>query len=322
MLKRQLTRIFSQADHQEDIQYAIPYTIPTAIPYNTIPNAIPVAQIINKKNVTTTIHDALPYVETKQVEPVTIFKTELNKKCYKNILKYIDVKNFLYYIKNFINSFILNKLITERLNKYSLFEELKEKINNFDEIIIQCLLNSILNFIKRSAIHTNLPTLHPKRRNNEYLYSYAEENFQYKYDKNITINVSLEIRNIILYLKDLSIKLINLTDKEIFYIHHICIILRRILIDLLNIINEQRVVLEYIPIEYLEPFIHKIHFVSECPKITGGINKSNYKKTENKITVIYKKKKYTRVIYISERKKYVKINKTYMLLSKLKKDIK
>ncbi len=55
---------------------------------------------------------------------------------------------------------------------------------------------------------------------------------------------------------------------------------------------------------------------------TGGINKSNYKKTDKKITVIYKKKKYTRVIYISERKKYVKINKTYMLLSKLKKDIK
>jgi hypothetical protein len=51
----------------------------------------------------------------------------------------------------------------------------------------------------------------------------------------------------------------------------------------------------------------------------GGINKNNYKKTENQITVIYNKKKYTRNIYINERKKYVKINKTYMLLSKLKK---
>ena len=49
----------------------------------------------------------------------------------------------------------------------------------------------------------------------------------------------------------------------------------------------------------------------------GGANK--YKKTENKITVIYKKKEYTRVIYICERKKYIKLNKTYMLLSKLKK---
>jgi hypothetical protein len=53
----------------------------------------------------------------------------------------------------------------------------------------------------------------------------------------------------------------------------------------------------------------------------GGKNKNNYKKTDKKITVIYKKKKYTRVIYICERKKYVKIDKTYMLLSKLKKDI-
>jgi hypothetical protein len=49
----------------------------------------------------------------------------------------------------------------------------------------------------------------------------------------------------------------------------------------------------------------------------GGNNK--YKKTDKKITVIYKKKEYTRVIYICERKKYVKINKTFMLLSKLKK---
>jgi hypothetical protein len=50
---------------------------------------------------------------------------------------------------------------------------------------------------------------------------------------------------------------------------------------------------------------------------TGGGNK--FKSTKNKITVIYKKKQYTRVIYISERKKYVKINKTYLLLSKLQK---
>jgi hypothetical protein len=46
---------------------------------------------------------------------------------------------------------------------------------------------------------------------------------------------------------------------------------------------------------------------------------NKFKSTKNKITVIYKKKQYTRVIYISERKKYVKINKTYLLLSKLQK---
>ena len=51
----------------------------------------------------------------------------------------------------------------------------------------------------------------------------------------------------------------------------------------------------------------------------GNKNKNNYKKTENKITVIYEKKKYTRIIYINNKKKYIKINKTFMLLSKLKK---
>jgi hypothetical protein len=40
---------------------------------------------------------------------------------------------------------------------------------------------------------------------------------------------------------------------------------------------------------------------------------------KNKIKVIYKKKEYTRNIYINEHKKYVKINNTLMLLSKLKK---
>ena len=49
----------------------------------------------------------------------------------------------------------------------------------------------------------------------------------------------------------------------------------------------------------------------------GGNNK--YKKTDKKITIIYKKKQYTRNIYICERKKYIKINKSFMLLSKLKK---
>jgi thiol-disulfide isomerase/thioredoxin len=53
------------------------------------------------------------------------------------------------------------------------------------------------------------------------------------------------------------------------------------------------------------------------PPIAGGANK--YKKTNKKITVIYKKKEYIRVIYICEGKKYVKINKSFILLSKLKK---
>jgi hypothetical protein len=53
--------------------------------------------------------------------------------------------------------------------------------------------------------------------------------------------------------------------------------------------------------------------------LRGGKNTNKYKNMKTKITVIYNKKKYTRVIYICERKKYVKIDKTFMLLSKLKK---
>ena len=63
--------------------------------------------------------------------------------------------------------------------------------------------------------------------------------------------------------------------------------------------------------------ILKIEYKIEYKK--GGHGNNKYKKTENKITVIYKKKEYTRVIYICERKKYIKLNKTYMLLSKFKK---
>ena len=67
----------------------------------------------------------------------------------------------------------------------------------------------------------------------------------------------------------------------------------------------------------ISTYMTNIHLLPEIVGQEGGANK--YKKTENKITVIYKKKEYTRVIYICERKKYIKLNKTYMLLSKLKK---
>lgn len=50
--------------------------------------------------------------------------------------------------------------------------------------------------------------------------------------------------------------------------------------------------------------------------LEGGKN-DIYKKTENKIIVIYNKKRYRRIIYTNKNKKYVKINKTFMLLSKL-----
>jgi hypothetical protein len=85
-----------------------------------------------------------------------------------------------------------------------------------------------------------------------------------------------------------------------------------------NIINKLSVNLN----QYINKFKFEYNSLIALMQFkTGGSNKNknNYKKTENKITVIYEKKKYTRVIYINERKKYVKINKTFILLSKLKK---
>jgi hypothetical protein len=73
----------------------------------------------------------------------------------------------------------------------------------------------------------------------------------------------------------------------------------------------------------IDNIITKINYQYDYSKtnvtVSGGSLNNKYKKTENKISVIYNKRKYTRVIYISERKKYIKLNKTYMLLSKLKK---
>jgi hypothetical protein len=87
------------------------------------------------------------------------------------------------------------------------------------------------------------------------------------------------------------------------------------------IIIDNNVLLKYY-IEFIKTIYPMNTIEISSNNIFKGGNKNNYKKTENKITVIYKKKKYTRTIYICERKKYVKIDKTYMLLSKLKKDIK
>ncbi len=56
--------------------------------------------------------------------------------------------------------------------------------------------------------------------------------------------------------------------------------------------------------------------VSEVSEISGG-NK-DYKITNNKIEFQYKNKKYIRNIYINSKKKYVKLNNEYILLSKIK----
>jgi hypothetical protein len=54
----------------------------------------------------------------------------------------------------------------------------------------------------------------------------------------------------------------------------------------------------------------------EVPETLGG--NINYKITNNKIEFQYKNKKYIRNIYINSKKKYVKLNNEYILLSKIK----
>jgi hypothetical protein len=282
------------------------YVPPTAInPYYVPPPSIypivePKPKIeINDEYITVKIQEK-EYKEKINLE--NIFKKKLNKTCFNGtFLTNNDVKIFLFYIKSFIDTFINDPDIFSYFNDNNIFLDLFKSINKFYNNIILNLLEILIS---------------------------RQDSLEYKYRDHdipnylITSLVS-EINNNILILKRLSNDYTSKNETSTYYIHHICIILRRILIDLSNIIKGNKITLEYIPIDYMRLFIYKIHFRNNClGKKVGGINKSNYKKTENKITVIYKKKKYTRVIYINERKKYVKIDKTFMLLSKLKKDIK
>ena len=90
-----------------------------------------------------------------------------------------------------------------------------------------------------------------------------------------------------------------------------------------NIIEFSKIITEEEIYSNIDTIIISINeqynYSNENVTVRGGSLNNKYKKTENKITVIYKKKEYKRVIYICERKKYIKLNKTYMLLSKLKK---
>jgi hypothetical protein len=60
----------------------------------------------------------------------------------------------------------------------------------------------------------------------------------------------------------------------------------------------------------------KVSETSEVTETSGG--NINYKITNNKIEFQYKNKKYIRNIYINSKKKYVKFNNEYILLSKIK----
>ena len=223
-------------------------------------------------------------------------KKELLVQCQDGNINYNDMISFLVYIQEFIKKFKING--SKKVNEI-FFNNLMYNINS--EIIIP-LYNSIINSGNYLLY-------------NKYVY---KNNDIINYTRKYLVN---QIKAKINDLKELSKKLIIIKDPNpaYYYIYHIAIILRRLLFDLYEIIEGTKIILAYIKIEYIEIFINKIHSRNECLKnIKGGVSKK-YKKTNNKITVLYKKKKYTRNIHINERKKYVKINKTFILLSKLKK---
>ena len=221
-------------------------------------------------------------------------KKELLVKCQKGDITNYNMKCFLEYIKEFINKFI-----NERNNNNNKINILYNLMNDFNNDILIKLYDTVNN------------------NNNDNYYVYTDKDIS-NYNR---IELVEHIRKTIKDLKEISKYLIDNTESVSYYIHHIAIILRRLLFDLYEIIEGKQIFLAYIPIKYMELFISKIHFRNKCLKdddIIGGVGKK-YKKTNNKITVLYKKKKYTRNIHINERKKYVKINKTFILLSKLKK---
>jgi hypothetical protein len=80
--------------------------------------------------------------------------------------------------------------------------------------------------------------------------------------------------------------------------------------DMINVIEIQK--LKY------NRNISNILYEALFPSSEGGKNKKSlYKLTRKKITFLYKNKKIVRNIYLKKKKEYCKINKKYILLSKM-----
>jgi hypothetical protein len=165
------------------------------------------------------------------------------------------------------------------------------KGNKYNEFIISIELCNLLNKMDKYLF------VKPKKPNE------SNETNKYKIILNIDETKDIEISDIdkyimlnytpIIYKNFILNKYINI--NELFdYIYA----------EILHIVEPMSIIMKYITNDFINSNKEK--------------NESNYKKTTNKITVIYDGKKYTRIIYINENKNYVKINKTYMLLSRLK----
>ena len=171
------------------------------------------------------------------------------------------------------------------------FSNIFYKGKKYNEFIISIELCNLLNKMDKYLF------VKPKKPNE------SNETNKYKIILNIDETKDIEISDIdkyimlnytpIIYKNFILNKYINI--NELFdYIYA----------EILHIVEPMAIIMKYITNEFINSNKEK--------------NESNYKKTTNKITVIYDGKKYTRIIFINENKNYVKINKTYMLLSRLK----
>jgi hypothetical protein len=211
------------------------------------------------------------------------------------VLDYLDSYNdddTIFNIDNFIGDytiFNIDKINTTETNVTILNQIFTYYIQTFEYFILFLYDTKKYEYIITCIYIKNLLT------NLLQLFNYKNKNYNYIFSYN--------------FYNDKTYIVKNLNIKEYIYENNT--------LD----ITKKNIAIAYDEITNINYFINGVTKMTKMPRL-GGKNKSNYKKTDKKITVIYKKKKYTRVIYINERKKYIKINKTYMLLSKLKKDIK
>jgi hypothetical protein len=315
--------------------------------------------VINKINFKTDIEKFKTYLDKKSIEETIKKEIEeieetIKTDIYEGNNLTTDISNFIEYIKIFMDKYVLKYINSpEDKNLIKYYNFIDVNLKNYFNINLIYILDFIQN--KDYSILSKYYIIYilqiyidyMKIINNIVNNNIVNNNYNY-----LILAISIEFINllnkVIIYLQDdnESIKYINIqnfntTQNTITNNPTIVTIVRydyinidtnkfinnytnlknyliseNIVIKVLfkNLIESMAIQKEYIITltiikEKLLQFIEK--------KITGGANK--YKKTGNKATIIYKKKEYTRVIYICERKKYIKINKTFMLLSKLKK---
>jgi hypothetical protein len=216
-------------------------------------------------------------------------KLIINKKRpYNNI----DIIDYIKFLRNYIETYVLSDYFLTFINEHHISAIFTGNIR---------YLNDTLLNVQNELINLNKPT-------DIYIYGEIRKNYFLTHLSKTIKDCKEDIKNV------LKNELPNNYD----YIYEMKLIILNHFISLLEYFLYYNDIVKSIIYPQFN-FIEKIFKLFTLTKIKGGKSKSNYKKTENKITVLFNEKKYIRTIYICERKKYVKINKTFMLLSKLKK---